>query len=828
MDEMNVLMKGALLHDVGKICLRADKSLGNHSQAGVEFLKKFLGNSEQDWQILRCLKYHHSSNIKNAALADNDFSYIVYEADNIAAGMDRREIDAERKGFSAAAPLESVFNIFGGSDLEHQNNKYLMRGLDPEGDFNYPVSGGCNSSADKYSEFVEVLQSNFQRASVSQMEENELLRIMEDVASYIPSSTNMDEVCDISLFINSKVTAAIAACMKQYFDANKINNYRQLCYKDNKKFRDCRAFMLVSGDISGIQDFIYTIPSRGALKALRGRSVYLEILLENFIDELLENLGLSRANLLYSGGGHFYLLASATEAARSVIDSVKNSCNRWLLKVFGTKLYLALGTAECTANELIASSGQRSIFAQVSECIAKDKLNRYDAETLKHIFDADSIYNRMEEQGRECAVCHASSVELLPDDDRTVMICPMCRNLNSFGAKVLEEKSVFVISDKQEGAALGLFGFRHDLWLHVLKNTEIERFDGNITRIYSKNTALTGKFVSTRLWLADYCARNSKNKVLSFSELADASCGGKQGIKRLGVLRADVDNLGAAFVSGFIDNAITDRCKYATFSRYADLSRDMILFFKLAVDKICRGNIGSASENCVLFNIFGIQKPVERRVSIVYSGGDDMFLVGAWDDLLETAVDIRRAFARFTGGKLSFSAGLALFNDTFPVSMMASMTGKLEDAAKNVENKNSIALFGFDTETTDTETGLQCRHVYKWDDFTEKVCMQKIKFLQQHLDLQGNEANKLPAGKTMLYRMLTLLEDFAEHDRINLARFAYTLARMQPKGDNAALKSLFEDFQQQMYLWVKNKQDRKELITAFTLLIYYLREDKEA
>ena len=55
-------------------------------------------------------------------------------------------------------------------------------------------------------------------------------------------------------------------------------------------------------DISGIQDFIYTIHSENAMKMLRSKSFYLEIMMEHIIDSLLERLNLSRANLIYSGG----------------------------------------------------------------------------------------------------------------------------------------------------------------------------------------------------------------------------------------------------------------------------------------------------------------------------------------------------------------------------------------------------------------------------------------------------------------------------------------------------------------------------------------------
>ena len=77
-----------------------------------------------------------------------------------------------------------------------------------------------------------------------------------------------------------------------------------------------RSFLLLSMDMSGIQDFIYNISGSKALKSLRSRSFYLEIMLEVIVDQLLEKLELTRANLLYTGGGHAYLLVSNTDKGK--------------------------------------------------------------------------------------------------------------------------------------------------------------------------------------------------------------------------------------------------------------------------------------------------------------------------------------------------------------------------------------------------------------------------------------------------------------------------------------------------------------------------------
>lgn len=55
---------------------------------------------------------------------------------------------------------------------------------------------------------------------------------------------------------------------------------------------------------------------------LRGRSFYLDIALENIVDELLEELHLSRANLIYCSGGHFYILADNTKETQDTAKAV--------------------------------------------------------------------------------------------------------------------------------------------------------------------------------------------------------------------------------------------------------------------------------------------------------------------------------------------------------------------------------------------------------------------------------------------------------------------------------------------------------------------------
>lgn len=87
------------------------------------------------------------------------------------------------------------------------------------------------------------------------------------------------------------------------------------------------------------------------------------------------------------------------------------------------------------------------------------------------------------------------------------------------------------------------------------------------------------------------------------------------------------------------------------------------------------------------FYLFEDKDGEPRKIHVVYSGGDDLFLVGAWDDLMGFAVDLKRVFSVYTNGKLTFSAGLGLYSSTYPISRMAEVTGELEELAKNSPGK---------------------------------------------------------------------------------------------------------------------------------------------
>lgn len=828
MKEKEILIKGALLHDIGKVCYRAMNKRINHSKLGGDFLEQYLKPNEETERLLNCVRYHHKDYLQKAKLDKNDLAYIVYEADNIASGMDRRENEGEEKGFDPKLNLDSIFSVFY-SDKEMQvANKYPLIYKDINKAFNYPRKDISLATNSNYEALLNKIKSHFITKDINQISINQLLQIIEEGFSYVPSSTNRAEVCDISLYVHSKITSAVASCMKLYFDEQQIQDYKKYCFNSGSKiFRNEKIYLLVSGDISGIQDFIYTIPSKGALKTLRGRSLYIDLLLEEFIDEYLEQIGLSRANVLYSGGGHFYILVPNIEDTKKAIDKLQAKMNRWLMENIGINLYLAIGMAECSANNLMKSEAQGNLFATVNKKLKDDKTIRYskDEDFLEYIFNVEKEKDTAK---KECNICHNLVDKLWKYNSDEEIACEFCLNLYKLGQDILTQDLVFVISGEKIDGGIKIFGKDKDLYMYAVNIEDIDMFKGKILRIYSKNNLLEND-LAIRLYLADYSAKNENDEVMTFDDLAKSSCKIDKGIKRLGVLRLDVDDLGIAFSSGFVNDKdkIEDNLRYATLSRYADLSKDISMFFKVAINKICAGDLtGCVDFEEKAFNIFGIAKAQKRKVNIIYAGGDDLFLVGAWDEVLEVAIDINRAFKQFTNGKLTLSAGMAMFSPTYPISKMAEIAGLLVQMSKNRKDKNSIALFGMETNLK-ANGQLECKHIYTWADFEMKVCKEKMNYLLARLSFDGDKFNKLSVGKSLIYRLMDLIQ-LADEDKLNIARFAYVLAKMQPKQDKDEQKrKVYEDFVSKMYQWINNNEDKKQLATALNLLVYYLRDKKE-
>lgn len=767
------LMIGSLLHDIGKVIYRTG-SHDNHSSSGYSYLKEEIGIDDVD--ILESVLYHHASMLRSANISKKSLAYITYIADNIASAADRRDNSTGNYGFEMSSPLEPVFNILNGNN---QRKYYHPSMLDSK--INFPTEDKVDFDEGFYTSVKFKITETLKSIELNDRYINSLLEILEATMSYLPSSTAKGEKADISLYDHSKMTMAIASCIYFYLTEKEIDDFKKVLLDGEADFKKENCFVLFSIDVSGIQKFIYTIHSEDALKMLRSRSFYLEIMMEHIVDDILEHLGLSRANLIYSGGGHCYMLLPNTRLVKDYLDEYEKYLNEWLLKQFDISLYIAMGYVEANPDNLknVPEGSYLQMYREVSSQISSKKLHRYNAGQIRKLND-----NKKDDYSRECRICR--NVGKLTEDG----VCPMCSALKNLSANILSA-DYFTITNKSGEKGVPLPG---DNYIIAERKEDllnrIKKFPDSYVRIYAKNSFHTGIKVASKIWVGNYSSQPTFEQLIKKAK----------GIERLGVLRADVDNLGQAIVAGF------DK-KYTTLSRTATLSRQLSLFFKYYINDILEN--GESNEL--------LSDSKNRNATVVYSGGDDLFIVGAWNDIIELAIDINNAFQKYTEGTLKISGGIGLYAAGYPISRMADEVGSMENMSKRYPGKEAITLF-LDGKIHKEKGEDVYDGTYRWDVFINDVIKDKYKVIY---DFFGTDKVK---GKNFLYNLLELIRN--QDDRINFARFVYLLSRMEPQR-NSVNYERYKIFARKMYQWIQNESDRIQLKTAINIYAYITRSSKE-
>lgn len=814
------LILGGLFHDIGKVIYRYNDGR-NHSTSGYDYMKE-KNSGLDDEAILDQIRYHHLKDLRGARLVGDSLAYITYWADNVASGADRRSKNEESEysiynKYDKYVPLETPFNILNSSAGGRQNYTYAMQEVFDDGSINYPDDTEKIYSEDTYGTIIKNLDECIASLRMDEKYVNSALGVLEANLSYVPSSTDKTQFVDISLFDHMKITAAIGSCMYDYLEANGITDYKEALLQKAKEYYTKKSFLMMSMDISGIQSFLYSVHSEGALKSLRSKSFYLEIMLEHIVDELLERLELSRANLIYSGGGHAYLLLPNTDATKKTIDEFDGKAREWFIDNFGIDLYVAMGYRDCSANELMNKSDQdgtgtkakapyAAIFKDLSAIVSKKKTQRYSAENIIELNKAAK-----ELDGRECKVC--GRVDRLRSED----MCEFCDDFQKLSDGILKNGFMVIVSEPDPNKKCIRLPF--DCYMLTEEEQELRKRieeDGTYVRSYSKNKLYTGNNMSTRLWVGDYVASSS------FKDLAKSA----RGVKKLGVLRGDVDNLGQAFVAGFPQEE-------TSLSRAACFSRKMNMFFKLHINYIlANGQYSFPGESAT------VDEGKRRNAAIVYSGGDDVFIVGAWNDIIETGIDLVEAFRKYTQGKLTLSAGIGMFPKKYPVKALARQTEELENASKDMDGKNAVSLFGGEDMVNKHRVPASAAagssgekyiydNTYKWQIFREKVLGEKYVFIAEYF------SNMPEKGMSALYKLMGYIRSL--DDSINLARLAYMLGRIESEmknkedrdGDSVEKHAKFAST---LYDWISNDEsgeNKRQLITAIYIYVYLHRESME-
>ncbi|MEM9886822.1 MAG: hypothetical protein AAF849_13095 [Bacteroidota bacterium] len=578
----------------------------------------------------------------------------------------------------------------------------------------------------------------------------------------------------------------------------------------NEALKSSSEYLLVKGDLIGIQDFIYSDIDKGEAggsrktsQKLRGKSFFVSLLSEVLADYLLQCLGLDKWNLLFAGGGHFNVLLPKDK--ENDLDKWIEIVNLSLAQQLERKLNLVVASVAC-GEDIAGSAGQ--YFEKVNQERESQKYQQH-INYLSDLF----IESRLERQTSERKRIDDDFIEagkILPKIDYLLQV---------FHTEALQEDKRRADKNLREIIYLGnpvnddfpqmsIFAVQS---LDFLENYLIQKEDAiqaaNLLRLNDTDflhplaefPSLSSKLGFGFLFIGKFAPTNDRNEVLDFEELAQA---GSSEYKRLAAFRLDVDNLGAIFGIGLGEQS--------SLKQVAALSREMILFFS--------GHFNQLAE--------------EHQLYIVYSGGDDAFVVGAWTNVMDFARQLHQDFKKFTcrNPNLHFSGGIFQCNPHYPIARFAEDAHNLETAAKR-ESKEKNRLFVFN-------------HILTWEKYEDE--MRFATKLANYLEYDDKIKRPKQLAKSFFNTVLrTIQEGFHQRDDgentrgqlipktffRNIGRLHYLFARHGFTDKKLALAK--DDFTREIIQFMMKKfeaQDTtamKDMTVALNYVLLKVRKSKK-
>lgn len=800
-DEYYSLQIASLLHDIGKFFQRTGKNHndiystlteddfgdnGAHSKWSASFIKEIgLNHNIEEWAL-----YHH----KYTSLSERDklMCRIVSTAD-IYSCKEREDIEYKTQDIRKE-PLISVFSNLNISSINKRQEYYNHLTKLELKELLFPVASkkdtmkGWNLTPEYDILWKEFLKET-KNISGHHMSFDTLYYLLKKYTSFIPSAAYVSYP-DISLFDHLKTTAAISVCIYTYLAEKgeyKISNKKEY-------------FTLISGNISGVQNFIYNISSpqfaqKHMAERLRGRSFYVSILNDNLARIIVERLELTDANILWCGGGYFLIIAPNTNKAEKILKEYEREINESLFKQYGSKLFLSLAYRSVSGEDL-------DNFARLKENILFDNL-RHNKQ--KYFDNLDMVFK--EEESAPPDICRICGNIVLDMDT-----CEECSIHEDLGDRITRAKYVvrFVLKNstdnefdfKEFNIGYLLLKKKEDLLEEIEKiyksASKIQIFTLNSTdfldleiikKLEEKNINASFGFS----FLGNTVPSHDKYGPLSFEHMANIS----KGSKKLGIFKMDIDDLGKlfeiglgdtisisrtstmsslldVFMSGYINEFINE---YYILSDVCPECRkkvdDIDIIFSDKYDiKVYREkeNGGKIEKVC--------SKCLKNKIPILYigySGGDDMLIIGPWDIIVRFARDLRSKFKRYMcmNKDINISAGIYICGHKLPIGRAVHIADDLLHKSK-IEGKDRISIFG---ETV------------KWEDFDRSKGYDELLQFADKLELLIYNKK---ISKSFVYSLLTLfrstfgdIKELELEDRVNarltrnrhIPKLKYSMAR---------------------------------------------------
>lgn len=695
MPRLDEVALGAFLHDIGKFMQRAFGSLAAMDPAvrarEAEVLPKgpggfsthkhalwtdaFFHELEQrgagfpdgiDLATVRNLAVYHHRSSPNIPLTE-----LVAEADRLSAAMDRKErderdeLEAEQRGWDSFIRT-ALKNPFAGVDLgiglgQAPESEIMLQALAP-GTSLLPVSKADTSVyPERYRELWDGFFNDLLAATAlpsSDLLAEALLSLSERYLFAIPSSTT-DEP-DISLHDHQRTAAALAVALYLWHE-------RDGSLTDSRRIRDLELakFRFLAGDLSGIQRSLFRLAAeqiKGLNKILRARSLLIALTGEAAALACRRRLGLPVFSVLLNAGGRFLLLVPNLKDFGERLAALRKEIDEWMRGRYFGDLAVNLTLSPPFGGADLRRERFPGLIASLSLAIERSKLRAFEGVRLGAVQEVEFEHGPCPACGlrpatgpeARCAICE-QEFELggaLPRLDSLRWVGQPDGKIAFFDGLALD----WSFEERRPGRN----------WLSVFRLAGEDpsgplpvRFLANYIPILDASEASNRAY--TELVSEDSRVEPGGPKTFEYlaADAVEEVDGELAGEPLLGVLKGDVDRLGAIFSWGLKD---------LTLSRFAALSRMMDLFFSGHLTDLLRKRFPSTYT--------------------VYAGGDDLLLIGPWRQTLELAAAIREDFRKWTGGNpnVTLSAAVELVKPAHPVGPAAGRAEERLERAKKVKD----------------------------------------------------------------------------------------------------------------------------------------------
>lgn len=405
---------------------------------------------------------------------------------------------------------------------------------------------------------------------------------------------------DVSLYDHARTTAALAAALYRYHAESK--SLTESAVRDETTSK----FLLVHGDFYGIQEFIFSEggeSGKGRAKTLRGRSFMVSLLCELAAQAVCESLELPLTSILLNAAGRFTVVAQNTAAARESMVRLEAELNGWLAARFFGESAIGISLLEATATDFAsAKGGFRRLWRRLLRESEKKKFSRMDSGRLLGPVRGylDRFMNDLDPPvcpycGKRPSVPAAMPRLLAGSRDS----CAMCRDQVFLGKWVVSRDRRLAITKpgadiRGEASRLlePLFGryqvfFGHGDLSEMAQSGDLLRYwelrapaatgtapgskrvavreIGGYVPVYEKDDANETRFIEDGRsegkveQMLDEVAEGAAKSFLRLAWKAkvEEQGGSLRGLEALGVLKADVDNLGDLFDRGIPGDRVT-------------------------------------------------------------------------------------------------------------------------------------------------------------------------------------------------------------------------------------------------------------------------------